>query len=539
MKMQLIISFFLAATAVCEGACVIRSGDPFEMDAMGVAHPFAEDPGARGLEHWKLAPPREVAFAEAHFEGATILKPQPGDADFPTPSPSDRHEQKVAAVKSGDYDLVLIGDSITHTLDNFGGKYAPLDAVWDKHYAPRHAINLGHNGYRTEQILWNLQNGELDFKKSPKVFLILIGTNNADSRNFPRAHTGPEIFTGIRAIVDLIRQRHPTSKILLLCPFHKGLEAQRGEATSPPVFSFSQSDVDAAHLAGELIATLADDKQVCWLDLNYVFLRPDGTINVDLMWDLLHPNAAGAEAWAQAIEPTLARLMGDAPITDPLPASVIPVPRQDGSYDWLARHEAALKARDTRPQIVFIGDSITHHLGGIPAPTGPFIHDRNEFWDTNCPPTRPGLNLGFGADWTQHALWRIDHGELSGIAPRYVVLMLGTNNILAGNGNVGEVVAGVRACLLRIRAKTPRATIILMGVLPCRNPADHPQRLLAAKVNMELTKLAAEARTPFLDLTARFVGTDGKIPLSLMSDAVHPTAAGYKLWSDALAPLLK
>jgi lysophospholipase L1-like esterase len=46
------------------------------------------------------------------------------------------------------------------------------------------------------------------------------------------------------------------------------------------------------------------------MDLNPVFLRPDGTINTDLMPDLLHPNQAGAEAWAQAIEPTLTRLMG-------------------------------------------------------------------------------------------------------------------------------------------------------------------------------------------------------------------------------------
>jgi hypothetical protein len=34
------------------------------------------------------------------------------------------------------------------------------------------------------------------------------------------------------------------------------------------------------------------------------------------MPDLLHPNLAGAEAWAQAIEATLARLMGDKPIVD-------------------------------------------------------------------------------------------------------------------------------------------------------------------------------------------------------------------------------
>jgi len=345
-----------------------------------IDHDYSERPGDHNWDYWTKTFPYAAQFIGTQFKRIkaelnlipatpTSPAPKPGDADCPQPSPSARHTEKVAAVQSGDYDLVLIGDSITHTLDNFGGKYDALNGVWNKHYAPRHAINLGHNGYRTEQVLWNLQNGELDFKKSPKVFVILLGTNNADSRNFPRAHTGLEIFNGIRAIVELIKERHPTSKILLLRPFPKGLDTQRHEATSPPVFSFSQSDVEAARQAGELISRLADDKQVFWLDVNHVFLRPDGTINVDVMWDLLHPNAAGAEAWAQAIEPTLARLMGDLPIVDPQTNSaVVPVSKlENDSYDWFARHAEVLRIMNTiNPEVVLIGDSITHFWGGEP-----------------------------------------------------------------------------------------------------------------------------------------------------------------------------
>ena len=68
---------------------------------------------------------------------------RPGAASVPQPSPSERHTQKVAAVKSGDYDVALIGDSITHTVGEFGGKYEPMKAVWKKHFAPLNAINLG------------------------------------------------------------------------------------------------------------------------------------------------------------------------------------------------------------------------------------------------------------------------------------------------------------------------------------------------------------------------------------------------------------
>jgi lysophospholipase L1-like esterase len=243
--------------------------------------------------------------------------PQPGDADYPTSSPTPRHTEKVAAVRSGNYDLVLIGDSIVHTLDNFGGKYQPLTDVWSKCFAPHHAINLGHSGYRTEQILWNLQNGELDFQKSPKVFMLLIGTNNSDDRHFAKVHSPEEIFAGTKTIVDLIRQRHPSSKVLVLRIFPRG--GDNDKSLSPPAFNSSANCIETCRRAGELTAKLADGEHVFWLDINHIFLRPDGTINTDLMWDLLHPSPTGAEAWARAVEPTLARLMGEKSVVEQKP----------------------------------------------------------------------------------------------------------------------------------------------------------------------------------------------------------------------------
>ena len=115
--------------------------------------------------------------------------------------------------------------------------------------------------------------------------------------------------------------------------------------------------------------------------------------------------------------------------------------------------------------------------------------------------------------------------------------MIGANNLL--NGQPAEqVLAGIRACLLRIRNKTPQAKIILMGVLPCRNPATHPNRVEVVKVNEGLKKLAEEAKCDFLDIGGKFLDAQGNIPKNIMDDAVHPTPAGYKIWSDALAPLL-
>lgn len=230
-----------------------------------------------------------------------------GDANFPQPSPSARHKAKAVAVKSHNYDLALIGDSITHSLGELDGKYEPMKSVWNRHFAPRAAINLGHNGYRTEQILWNLQNGELDFERSPKVAMVLIGTNNSDDRHFKKTHTAEEIFAGTKAIVELIKKRHPTTKILVLRIFPRGGDDEKG--ISPPAFNSSEQCIETCRRAGEMTKQLADGKQVFWLDVNHVFRHPDGKIKTELMWDLLHPSPAGADAWAKAISPKLDELM--------------------------------------------------------------------------------------------------------------------------------------------------------------------------------------------------------------------------------------
>jgi lysophospholipase L1-like esterase len=458
-------------------------------------------------------------------------EPKPGDADFPNPRPSPRHDQNVALARSGTHDLLVIGDSISHTLQNYGGKYVTLTKVWDRHYGHRRALNLATSGYRTEDILWNLQNGELDMAISPKLAVLLIGTNNLDDRRFQKAHTPEQVLEGTRAIVNTVRRRHPTTKVLILRIFPRGGDDEEG--TSRPIFKTSPASLAACRRAGELTASLADGENVFWLDINHVFLRPDGRINVDLMPDLLHPNHAGAQAWLQAIEPTVARLLGDTPILDEQPNNaVVPVPKlENDGYDWYARHEDLLRNR--RPaDVVMIGDSITH-----------FWEERNgpQIWK-DLFRDRTVRNLGYGWDRTQNVLWRLDQGELDRVHPKRVVVLIGTNNI-TGTKNcrantAPEIVEGVRAVLQRVRAKAPQAGITLMALLPRWGAAD-PRRALIAEVNRGLELLATEAKADFLDLGPRFVDEKGEIPRSLMGDGTHPTAAGYAIWAEALRPAVE
>ncbi|MED5418354.1 MAG: hypothetical protein VYA27_06595, partial [Verrucomicrobiota bacterium] len=87
--------------------------------------------------------------------------------------------------------------------------------------------------------------------------------------------------------------------------------------------------IEACRRAGELTSRLADGKKVFWLDVNHVFLQPDGSINTELMWDLLHPSPAGADAWAKAVMPTLRKLLRDTPVPAIQPAGAGVLPTSD------------------------------------------------------------------------------------------------------------------------------------------------------------------------------------------------------------------
>ncbi len=268
---------------------------------------------------------------------------RPGDADYPTPTPSDRHTQKVAALKAHHYDLLMIGDSITHTVGDFDGEWAPLKQVWRTHFAARNGINLGYSGYRTENILWHMQNGELDFEGDPKVAVLNIGTNNTDDTNYKTVHTAEQIFKGTKAIVDTIRSKHPTTKVLVLGIF------PRGGAKEITFFHrrYKNSDqcVRTCEETNNLTKNLADGKHVFFLNLNKVFFSRDGSLNTDLIPDLVHPNFQGAETWANALEPTLARLMGDKPIKSP----------QRQEFDAAPKNVQLLANK----RVLVLGDSIT------------------------------------------------------------------------------------------------------------------------------------------------------------------------------------
>jgi lysophospholipase L1-like esterase len=211
--------------------------------------------------------------------------------------------------------------------------------------------------------------------------------------------------------------------------------------------------------------------------------------------------------------------------------AIIPVPRTDPA-NWLARHEGFVReAQRGGINVLFIGDSIVDGWRN----TGLAV------WNKYYAP-RHAANFGIDGDRTQHILWRIDHGELDGIRPKVVVLIIGTNNTGSEKkdtskirNTVPETIEGVQAVVKGLRTKLPGSKILLLAIFP-RGTLDDPQRAQIALVNTAIARLDDGKMVKYLDLTLKFLKPDGS--LSVMPDLLHLNERGYQIWAEAMEPML-
>ena len=103
---------------------------------------------------------------------------------------------------------------------------------------------------------------------------------------------------------------------------------------------------------------------------------------------------------------------------------------------------------------------------------------------------RRAVNLGFDSDRTEHVLWRLEHGEVEEIAPKLVVVMIGTNNSNQRHDPPEETAAGIQAILTTLRTRLPNTKILLLGVFPRSASADDPLRRLNAAINERIRHYA-------------------------------------------------
>jgi polygalacturonase/lysophospholipase L1-like esterase len=195
-----------------------------------------------------------------------------------------RYKAMNEKLKEGNVDLLFIGDSITAGFPGRGKE------TWEKYYAHRNVVNMGRSGERTQHILWQLDNLNVD-NISPKLAVMLIGTNNVYKSN------GVEIAEGITKIVDRLHARLPKTKLLLMAILPRGATKE-----NPHRLTIEETN--------RIIAKLGDDEMVTYMDIGKHLIKPDGTPTRLLRSDNLHISPAGYRVWAEAIEPMVARELG-------------------------------------------------------------------------------------------------------------------------------------------------------------------------------------------------------------------------------------
>lgn len=216
--------------------------------------------------------------------------------------------------------------------------------------------------------------------------------------------------------------------------------------------------------------------------------------------------------------------------------ALIPVPQraEDGLppnavSGFISRHQRyTALAQQGGIDLLFLGDSITQGWDG------PGRTVWNQYYGN-----LKAASFGVGYDRTQHVLWRLQNGEGTGFNPKAIVLMIGTNNI--GQNPPADIAAGIGAIVAELRTRFANAKILLLGIFP-RDFKDSRNRRLVAETNRLIAPLNDNRHVFYLDLAGKFIDADGNIPPTLVGNnpPLHPTAAGYAVWAEAIrAPLAR
>jgi lysophospholipase L1-like esterase len=236
-----------------------------------------------------------VALMMAWLASACVAQEGPR-ADRPAPRTDKNsriaHEQLVEKAKRGGIDVYFVGDSITRRWGCSDPQYANLLANWRANFFGWNAGDFGWGADQTQNILWRLENGELD-GVNPKVFVILAGTNNVGPR--PKEGAVEEVTRGVRAIVNVCRQKAPGATIILTAIFPR---------------NDNMAAVPVINRINENLAKMADGKTVRFLNVNDKLADKEGRLLEGMTMDKLHPTVKGYQVWADGLKPILTEVLG-------------------------------------------------------------------------------------------------------------------------------------------------------------------------------------------------------------------------------------
>lgn len=264
-------------------------------------------------------------------------------------------------------------------------------------------------------------------------------------------------------------------------------------------------------------------KDIYYMTKEEIGMTPDAQV------DGWHPSDVGMQLYADAYVKKINKILGCEPMALFAPCCQR---REPDNYEWAERHNAVIERnRTVNPEILMIGNSITHFWGGEP-----LFHRQ---WGIQSWKKLFGkkqvTNMGFGWDRIENVFWRIYHGELDECHPKQICMMIGTNNL--GLNTNEEILEGILGLVRLVHERQPQAKLHVIKIYPRRNM----EKRVAELNDLLASKLPLDEHTDIVDVTSELILKDGsgKIDESLFRDGLHPNEIGYSRIANVFKKVLK
>ena len=232
-----------------------------------------------------------------------------------------------------------------------------------------------------------------------------------------------------------------------------------------------------------------------------------------------------AGSTAAFCEPSICPMPSPLPV---LPAGVNPATYPAPRVEWLIRVQGNLQKAKTvadSTRLIFDGDSITDGWQG----------GGREIWAQRYAKLG-AFDFGISGDRTEHVLWRLAQGQVDGMHPKLIAIMIGTNNL--GGCTSAQIADGVKAVVAEYQKRCPEAVILLQAIFPRAAKPTDPARAKIKAINDTISTLGDGKKVIYVDFGDKFLEADGVMSPEIMPDFLHPSAKGYKIWADAIQPVI-